>query len=210
MKRLRQMFLALVLLVCAAVTAGFSTPTTLAYMQQESNTVQNKLNVVYTPPEDTSVPVRVHKTVISLVEETISPAGFQFALRDTATNQIIHLTTDALGNASIELPFTAEDVGKTYTYELYEVEGDNEHIIYSTEVYTIRIALTVNMYNQVSAAVSVNGIDVQQVSASFENQYMPIVPPDTGDHDQPLMYAVLIVLSCAGLALLLKQRKAAI
>lgn len=207
MKQLRSVFFALVLLVCAAASLALSTPTTLAYMQQESNTVQNRFNVVYIPPTDTSVAVHVHKTIVSLVEETISPEGFQFALQDTSTGKITVLTSDAQGNASLELPFTADDVGKTYNYKLYEVKGDNENIIYSTEVYTIRIALTVDMNHQVSAAVSVNGINVPQISAGFENQYAPIILPDTGDHDHPLLYAMLMLLSGVGFILLMKKQE---
>lgn len=206
MKKLYRVWLALALLICATLAATAAIPETLAYMQQESNTVQNKINVVYVPPEDTVVPVAVHKTIVSLGEETIAPAGFRFALRCLESGETLFLTTDETGYASVELPFTEEDVGNIYTYELTELDGGNERITYSEQLYTIRIALTVDAANQVSADVTVNDIHVQRVVAEFQNVYTPIVLPDTGDAAQPLLYAALVLLSGAGLFLHLRRR----
>lgn len=206
MKKLYRVWLALALLICATLAATAAIPETLAYMQQESNTVQNKINVVYVPPEDTVVPVAVNKTIVSLGEETIAPAGFRFALRCLESGETLFLTTDETGYASVELPFTEEDVGNIYTYELTELDGGNERITYSEQLYTIRIALTVDADNRVSADVTVNDIHVQQVVAEFQNVYTPIVLPDTGDAAQPLLYAALVLLSGAGLFLHLRRR----
>lgn len=209
MKKICRVWLVLALLICATMAASAALPTTLAYMQQESNTVQNKINVVYVPPEDTLVPVRVYKTIVSLGEETIAPAGFRFALRCVETGETLFLSTDETGYAALELPFTEADVGKTYTYELTELDDGDERITYSEQVYTIRIALSVNMDNQVSADVSVNDIHVREVVAEFENVYTPFVLPDTSDADQPLLYAAMMLLSGAGLLLLLRRRSRA-
>lgn len=206
MKKIRRVWLVLALLICTCFAATAAIPQTLAYMQQESNTVRNKINVVYTPPEDISVPVRVHKTVRSLGEETVAPEGFAFALCNTDTGEVITLFTDEYGYAAASLPFTAADVGMTYHYELTEIPGTDERITYSDAVYTIRIVLTVDMYNCINADVSVNGVHVSGVMAEFENVFEPIVLPDTGDDCMLALHGALLLASAAGLLLLRKFR----
>ena len=205
MKKTLRLWIALALLICATLAATAAIPDTLAYMQQESNTVTNKLNIVYVPPEDISVPVRVHKTVTSLGEETIAPSGFEFALRCAETGETTTFFTDAYGYAGAALTFTEADVGRTYHYELTELPGEDERITYSDAVYTLRITLTVDMDNCIRADVVMNGIPVEGVMAEFENIYAPTVLPDTGDHAQPLLFAAMLMLSAAGL-LLLRRR----
>lgn len=206
-KKIRRVWLVLASLISAVVLTRAVLPTSLAYMQETSNTVHNTLNVTYTPPEDISVPVRVHKTIVSTGEETISPEGFSFALRNAENGEVILLTTNEHGYASASLPFSAADVGKTFTYELTEIKGDNEHVTYSEQVYTIRITLSVDMFNCINADVTVNDIHVIGVVAEFENVYEPVVIPDTGDDCPVMLLALMMVLSAAGLVLLGKARR---
>lgn len=207
MKKIVRLWIALALLICATLAATAAIPDTLAYMQQESNTVTNKINIVYVPLEDISVPVRVHKTVTSLGEETVAPSGFEFALRCVETGEIVIFTTDGHGYAGTALTFTEADVDKVYHYELTEIAGEDERITYSEKVYDIRIALTVNADNCICADVMMNSIPVEGVMAEFENIFTPVIVPDTGDHDQPLFFAAMMLLSAAGL-LLLRRRTA--
>lgn len=201
----RRLWIMLALLLSAVVAVATALPASLAYVIANSNTMHNTFRVEYAPPQDVTVPVRVHKTVLSMSEEVVSPAGFSFRLMNLDTGEALAMTSFTDGWATIDLPFTAEDVGKTYHYCLYEVDGGREHMVYDTTIYDITIALNLNEVYEMSAEVTVNGEAVTEIVAEFVNIYDFIDVPDTGDHDQPLLWMAMLLVSCIGVALLIKK-----
>lgn len=188
-------------LLCVVVfAAALSLPDTLAFIVAESNTVHNTFRVEYLPVEDITVPLRVHKTVRSLAEESVSPEGFRFLLTREDGEDVI-LTSGADGYASATLTFSAEDAGKTYTYRLSEIDDGREHITYSDAVHTIRIALTLDARERIIPTMTMDGVNVTRLQAEFVNVYDPLEVPDTGDHTHLLLYAGMMLLGAAGLLL---------
>lgn len=200
------LFIKLALLFCAAISIVSALPASLAYMTASSNTVHNAFRVVYLPPQDISVPVRIHKTMLDLSEEEIGPEGFEFYLVDKDTGETAAATSGDDGWAVIDLTFTAEDVGKTYNYLLYERNTGREHVIYDDTVYHISITLTLSESHEMTAQLMVDNQPVTEIAAEYENQYDVSGPlPDTGDHARLLLWTAMLILSGAGLVVLRKN-----
>jgi len=164
-----------------------------------------------------TVPITVNKTVKSSGAATISPANFEFVLKDMDSGSKLTVKTDANGKAAFALPFTSVDVGKTYTYELSEVKGNMAGVTYDTEVYTITVAITEDAANHtLLAALTVNGKSVNEAVADFENLYRPVPSPEpdtpepnppvdssqTGDDSKLNFWFVMMVVSAMTTAVL--------
>lgn len=202
----RRLWLVLAVLLFAAITTVSSAlPSTVAYIVNQANTMRNTFRVEYLPPEDISVPVHVRKTVCTLGNEELSPAGFSFRLLNLNTGEVTAMTTFTDGWATVILPFTAEDVGKTFRYTLYEVAGDRRYMTYDDTIYSIAITIGMDEQHELIATATVNDEPVRDVIADFVNFYNPIDVPATGDTHQPLMWLTLLLVSTVGLALLAKK-----
>lgn len=208
--KIRRTWVLLALLITAVTAVTLAMPGTLAYIIAGSNTVRNTFSSVYMPPEEVSVPVRVHKTVLGFGDDVISPGGFSFRLVNTETGEVQSMTTFTDGYATLMLPFTAEDVGKTYTYELYEIEGGRLNVTYDTTVYEIAITLSVDEENRMVGEMTIDGEPVDAIVAEFENLYTPVDIPDTGDNSQPLACLMMLLVSCVGLAVLVLNKNGSV
>ena len=195
----------LALLLSVVTVVAVVSSSTLAYITANSNTVRNTFRVEYQPPQDLTVPVRLHKTVLSMGEETLSPGGFSFCLKNLNTGEIIEMTSSDDGWASAQLTFTAEDVGKIYRYRLFEVNTARQNVIYDDIIYDVGIKIVLNEVHELSAELSLNGETVTELVAEFVNRYQFIDIPNTGDHDQPLLWLAMVILSGTGLMLLSKK-----
>lgn len=160
-------------------------------------------------PLDIQVPVTVNKHVTNTGDETIGPENFQFMLEKTVTGDKLTLKSDENGKAVFDLTFTADDVGKTYSYKLSEINDGREGVVYSTAVYTIEISVSLGDDNKLLATVSCNGEAADSVTAVFENTYNSEKPdttaPPTSDTTGLLLNIVLMVVS--GIAILLLSKK---
>lgn len=204
---IRRLWVKLALLFVMAAAVGFAIPTTLAYITAQSDTLVNTFDAPYFPPAAANVEVRVHKTVRNIGTESISPEDFRFMLQDTQSGEAFTLITDANGYAAVTLPFSDADLGKTHTYRLYEMDDARENVIYSDAVYTIEITLTVDAQNRIVASASMNGKPVQQIVAEFENiGNAGGALPHTGDTADIRLYVVLMLISAAGMIILLPKR----
>lgn len=202
----RRLWLMLTLLLCAVTMVAAALPSTVAYIADRANTVRNTFRVEYLPPQDITVPVRVHKTVMCLGEEEIGPEGFSFRMENTQTGRAVALTAGADGYAQAELTFTAEDVGKTYNYRLYELNAGREYVTYDETVYEISISLQLDEQHEMEAVITMDGEAVSEIAAEFVNLYQMMEIPDTGDHDQPLAWLAMLLVSSIGLALLYMRK----
>lgn len=197
----------LALLFLLAAVVGFAIPSTLAYITAQSDTLVNTFEAPYFPPEGTGVEVRIQKTVLNSGTESIGPGGFRFGLQHAQSSEPVILTSDVDGYASIILPFTDVDLGQTHVYHLYEINDGRANVTYSNKVYTIEITLSVDAENRIVADASVDGVPVEQIIAAFENTYYEgIILPPTGDECNVALYVVLMLLSGAGLVILLTRR----
>ena len=197
----------LILLVCVAVTIVSAPPSSLAYMAASSNTLHNAFRVVYLPPQDIAVPVRIQKTMLNLSNEEIGPGGFEFYLINTETGEALSAVSDDNGSTAIYLIFTADDAGKTYRYRLYELNTGRTNVTYDETVYDIDITLSLNEVHELSAELTVNGSHVTEIVAVYENKYyVPIALPDTGDPARPVLWLAMLILSGTGLIMIKRNR----
>lgn len=203
--KIRRQWFVLAVLLCIVTAAAIVLPTSLAYIAAHSNTLHNTFRVEYLPPADILVPVSVHKTVLCMGDEEISPGGFSFRLMNLNTGEITAMTTFTDGWATVELPFTAEDVGQTYQFRLYELDTDRPFVTFDETIYDISISLVLNEVHEMSAELTMNGAPVTDIVAEFVNLYEPVEIPDTGDHQQPLLWLALLGISGTALALLIRK-----
>lgn len=202
---MRRLWLVVALLLCAVTVAAAVLPATVAYIADRANTVRNSFRVEFLPPQDIYVPLRVHKTVLCMGEKEIGPEGFSFELKNLTTGKVTTMTSSADGWATVSLPFTAEDVGKTYRYRLSEMNGGRQYVTYDETVYDISISLKLDAQHEMTAEITLNGDAVSEIVAEFVNVYHFYEIPDTGDHDQPLLWLTLLLISSIGMVLLCKK-----
>ena len=145
---------------------------------------ENEYNMA-SAPGDITVPITVNKTVKNIGAGKISPKGFEFVLENTESGSKLTAKTDKDGKAVFELPFTAGDIGKTYTYELSEVKGNVLGVTYDRDKYTITVTIAEDAVNHtLVAALTMNGEAVDEVVAAFENTYH-VVSSGGGDASKP-------------------------
>lgn len=201
------LWIKLAMLFCAAVAVVSAPPSSLAYITANSNTLRNAFPVVYLPPQDISIPVRIQKSMINLSTKEIGPGGFEFQLLNVDTDEIAVVTTSDDGLATMYLPFTADDVGRTCRYRLYELNDGRRHVVYDETVYDISITLVLNEMHEMSAELTMDGKPVTEIVAEFTNEYyVPVPLPDTGDHARPMLWLAMLILSGMGLIMLRKER----
>ncbi len=158
---------------------------------------------IYTPkPDDITVDINIVKTVVNKGTETMSPEGFEFLLEDleNAENGLT-VSSDADGKAKFTLSFTEEDIGRSFSYKLTEINGGVENVTYSTEEYTITVSVALDdESNTLKANVTVNNKATKEPVASFENIYdytIPTTPdnPPTGEKYGIGMWVMLMIVS---------------
>jgi len=196
----RKWWLAMALLLCL-FTATAATPSTLAYIADSAATVRNTFRVQYLSPQDITVPVNVHKTVLTSGINTIGPKDFSFCLENLDTGHIAVLTTGDDGCAAAGLSFSADDVGKAYRYRLYEINSGRENVIYDESIHYITITLYTNEQHELSALLTMDEIVVSELAAEFVNFYEEMNIPDTGDHEHPMLWLALLLWGGVGLIL---------
>ncbi len=166
----------------------------LEYTVQEQNEEDLIFRNTYTPrPTDITVEIGVDKKVNNTGSGSIGPEGFSFRLvktGDTGTPETV--ITDKDGKAKFVLTFTEDDIGKTYTYTVTEVNGGREFVTYSTESYTFTVTVALGDNNTLVATVKQGETPVDKAVASFTNTYHQINPP-TSDNQITLWFALLFV-----------------
>ena len=201
----KRIFMTMLALLLCVVALASVLPSTMAFIAGRSNTVHNTFRVEYLPPKDVTVPVSIHKTVRCTGTETIGPEGFTFILENLDTGKALPITSLADGQGTAVLTFTADDVGKTYHYRLYEQNDQRANVVYDPRVYSIAIELQLNQQHEMSSLLSVDGKAVAELAVSFVNSYNVTVAPFTGDAAHPLLWLALLVLSCIGLVFCRKE-----
>lgn len=142
----------------------------------------------YTPkPSDISIDITAHKTVVNKGSESIGPEDFEFLLENTTNGDRLSVKSNTAGNAVFTLTFSEDDIGKTYTYKLTEINGAKENVQYSTAEYAITVTVSLDADNNLVAVLTLNEAAVTSVVAEFENvyDYTPTPPDDPDDPDNP-------------------------
>ena len=132
-------------------------------------------NIVFTNTlvEGAAVPVSIQKTVVNTGTETIGNDGFNFLLKnmDTGETYTTEKATDSKGSASITIPFTLEDAGKTYTFNLSEIDDNRQNVTYDTTVYKFQISVSLSEDGKLMTAAIVDGKTMDALTFGFRNTY---------------------------------------
>lgn len=178
----------------------------------EKNNISFAFDNEYSAPEDIAVDILVNKTVENKGTDKMSAKGFNFSLT-LADGKEISLKTDKNGKALHTLIFTANDIGNTYTYELYEINDKKKYVTYSTESYLINITVSQDKTSgKLVADLAINGTPTDSIVTNFTNiyDYTPGKDPApiTLDITNNAFWLISMILSAAiVIFLLLRKRK---
>ena len=141
-----------------------------------------------------------------LVGRDLEADEFLFLLVDTDGNVVGTATNDADG--SVTFPAITFPTVGTYTYTVYEVEGELEDVTYDSSLYVVTATVT-DPHNGDALEVS---WDCDDGSIVFTNTYEPPEKehsdkPDTGDHNGLAGLLGLMGASAAGIGALIFRRK---
>lgn len=174
-------------------------------------------NVYIPKPADITVDIHINKTVVNKGSETIGPEDFEFLLKDlNGEVDGITVKSDENGKAKFTLTFTEDDIGKTFSYKLTEVDSGRANVTYSTAEYAITIAVALDeATNTLVTTMTVNEAAVTEPVAAFENvyDYTPTIPeypdsPQTGDTSNlDIWIALMFISGGAALTLCVYDKK---
>ena len=197
----------LALLFSAAVVLGIAIPVTLSYVFDVTDPLVN----TFVPPagihDENTVEILVDKTVVNKGEAMITAEGFTFLLENTTTGESLTATSSKDGQARFLLSFLGADAG-SHTFRLTEVNDGLEGVTYSTAEYLVRVDVAI-VDGHAQRALYLDDQLVDKVQVGFTNIFDTAQIPDTGDHTPVVIFAVLLLVSGAALALLLKKRRTA-
>lgn len=172
---------------------------------------------VFTPkPDDITVDMFIEKTMVYKGATVVTSRGFEFVLENTKTSEKFFTQTDAQGDGKFTLAFTEDDIGKTYTYTISEVNDHRRYIIYSNAVYEITVSISLDADNKLVASFTKDALAVDEVVAEFENIFRyeepdkpkPIESPDTSDNSNLYLWIALMFISgCGAVGLTLYNKK---
>lgn len=151
--------------------------------------------------------ILITKLIDNMPASGLALSGYQFQLADENGNVQI-AETDEKGYALFRLAYDLDDVGKTYTYVLSEVNTALPHITYSEQRNIIKVTVR---QNELSRALYVDtvldGAPVDLLDVTFTNVFVPpaVSVPATGDRSGIEYAAVLLLLSALSLHLQKKK-----
>ncbi len=141
--------------------------------RRDDKTTEVVFENVYTPvPNDLYIPMFAQKKVNNIGFDTIGLKGFEFELKQHDSENVWKRVSVPDGKAEFRLRYTKDDIGKTYTYTLREIAGDNPYITYDTTEYTITVSIALDIEtNTLTAEITKNDVKVDKVNAVFTNIY---------------------------------------
>lgn len=167
---------------------------------------------VIVDPDPITVQIDVNKVLTNTGNIKTGLDGFEFVLENVATSEKLSQISDDNGKAAFALTFTKADVGNTYTYKLSETNQGFTGMTYDTDVYKIKVSISLNDENQLVASLTVDDAPVESVVAEFQNVYHAdeTVSPPTGDNSHVTFWFILMIVSGATLvSLIIYDRKRA-
>ncbi len=155
------------------------------------------------------VEIKVNKVVKNIGKESIGRAGFEFVLTDTATGERMIQYTTSDGVATYILSFGLNDVGKSFRYTISETDKGVDGMTYDKSVYYVLVEITLGADNKPTATVKLNGEQVDDAVARFENVYNcdENEAPPTGNKTDVVRCTVMAVVSGICVAILTFKRK---
>lgn len=157
-----------------------------------------------------SVEIEINKTVKNTGSVDRAPEGFEFVLRNTDTDSEVTVSSNIEGTARFVLKYYEEDVGKTYTYTLKELDKGGKGLTYDTREYTVSVTVEQKSNGKLATVKKLDGVQVEDIVAHFENIYHNEgeSSPDTYDgSDVNFWFVMMIVSGCVFGALMIYEKK---
>ncbi len=143
-------------------------------------------------PLSAEVTVEIIKTVQNNSQKTdIGADGFRFVLTQDGI-AISEVTTDENGRASFTLSFSDADVGKSFTYNVSELNDGMPYMTYSEKVYEFVVTVSYES-GELIASVTKDGLTENANIAEFVNVYND--PPKAGDNSSLIPWIALLLIS---------------
>lgn len=160
---------------------------------------------IFTKPAPALANIYIQKNVENKTQPGIGLDGFVFVLEQESgtTHEVI---SNADGKTGFQITFGYEDIGKTYTFKVYEKKGSTVGVTYDTTVYTIVVKVDVNPDGSIKTII--NDVATNGIQLAFTNIYEKPLTPVTGDNFPIIMLGSLLVISGAAfVALMLTKKK---
>lgn len=159
--------------------------------------------------DDITTYVTINKIVENTGELSIGPENFEFILEDTYTGIKSSFESDENGKAVLGLTYGSGDIGKTYSYKLYEKNNGKQGVVYDTSIYDITVALKLSEDNTIIPVITVNSKMVNNITAQFTNIYnMENTQPVTRDSSNICFWIFMALFSgTTCVVLVLAKRK---
>ena len=157
---------------------------------------------VYTP-DPAVVTINVQKVLDNKTDKTVSLAGFEFVIalgKNTYTAE-----SDATGKTGFTVTFDESDIGKEYTFQVYEKNTGIKGMTYDKTVHTITVQVLQNADG--SLWTKINGQMSEAAEVTFTNTYEELVTPPLGDEFNLILPIALMLLSVLGMVAVVTLRK---
>ncbi len=128
-------------------------------------------------PDPVFVPVTITKTVVGGALANITPDQFEFIIEEVG-GESKKVKTNSAGVYSDEIKFDKDDIGKTFTYRVKEVNGGKKGVVYDTAVHEFKVSVSLSG-EEIVAGVSKEMFNSNGIDCSFTNVYKPEVTPPT-------------------------------
>lgn len=155
-------------------------------------------------PAETTVELEVLKTLDNRSDKEMGLDGFKFVLKQDGKT-ILEAVSDENGRAVFNLEYDEDDIGKTFVYEMSEINEGLADMVYSKAVYEYTVKITEDSEGNIIASVTKDG-DASNLAAEFVNIYSN--PPKPGDASDLIPWIAMLEISCgAVVGIRLKTRR---
>ena len=181
------------------------------------------------------LPLNIKKTIVEKTSKKHTLSGFKFEIKNVTTGEVYpeKPVSNNDGKTLFNVQYTKADIGKTYTYEIREINTGIKDMTYDTAVYKVEVAVNY-VRDELVLTIKVNGESVEDVELAFKNIYSgkrtkrdPIIDPgkdaavpeyypaptygaggSTGDSANIIAYVAAAFIACVGgAALVFYKRK---
>ncbi len=189
------------------------------------NAEGNKQIIFHNICNDTKVTLNIAKAVTNNGDITHTRGGFEFQIKNVTTDHIYKArpVSDNNGNTSFTVTYDETDIGKTYVYEITEINTGIKDMTYDTTVHKAEVTLVV-VNGELKAEIVLDGVSVENAEVKFNNTYNGNTPkpdepdepgetiivenkPNTGDNSNIVLYISLITVSAVLIAVLVILHK---
>ncbi len=151
-----------------------------------------EFNNLFTPA-DIQVKLNIKKLLENKSNKQLGLDGFKFKVVGEQLDET--LVSDKNGLAELILNLSADQIGKTLTFKITEVNTALDYMVYDTAEHTVTVTVEVDNNGVLSTKLTQNGEETDAILAEFTNTYEgePVPEaPKTGDHRNVWMWAALL------------------